>query len=382
MPAQKRVASKAKAAPKAKAAKADVDPIFEEVAPVTEIVGQAELPDTCKEMLEAMAPYCLKTPDGERTELQQTMVGILEEVATDVQARQSEAVAGIEKQLAEIEVEQVTAVEALEAANKLKCEQRDVKNTKDTELQAASGELNKAKSDLEAETKKQEALGDEHKENVARKEQLQQTAQEKWAPLKDGSFPGKDWRERNKAIDAALKPLENVGLDGSLLASLPVALKTKADQRGMFAQKALEFGEAAFDKQIKALEQQIANVDNEAAERARAVEAAKAVVETAEGRREECTTVLSEAKKLLEELTKKHAEAQKASKEMGPKAKALEKSLQAEKKLLENIQVLSSKFQELRERKPAPVEEAADMEVEAPAAVVEAETPAVVEAAA
>jgi len=37
---------------------------------------------------------------------------------------------------------------------------------------------------------------------------------------------------------------------------------------------------------------------------------------------------------------------------MGPKAKALEKSLQAEKKLLEHIQELASKFQELRERKP------------------------------
>jgi flagellar biosynthesis chaperone FliJ len=175
-----------------------------------------------------------------------------------------------------------------------------------------------------------------------------------WTSLKNATFPGQQWRERNKTIDLLMQALDKMGLDVSLKAALPTALKTKPSERGRFASKAVEFAEVHMSGYLSSLTEKVENSNLEAVSRAQVTATALENRSAAEQQLEGGKTAAAVAQ---EQLTHALA-AQKAIEvelQAAPrKLQKLSSTLEKQELSLAHIEAVLSTFLSLKERsKPA-----------------------------
>jgi len=341
---------------KAKEAKieAKIDPFLEELSPVLSLLDEAsKADDSCREMLKAMAPHALRACKEERHNYQATMVDVLEQVLSGVKAEREESEAAAKKNLADAEAHQAltssTFAEATEKAEEQK-QEKDAKDATEVELKAA---LEAATEALGKEQEREKSLGGEQAKVLEEKEECQKFMAEKWQPLKEGSFPGKEWRERNKTIDATIKVLSAMGLDASLRAALPTALKTKPGERGRFASKAVEFAEVVMNRYMEAIAEKIGNFDQEAASRAQATAAAQEALKLAEAALDEGAAAAKAAEESLEDAIAKQNEADTAMKAAPKSVAKCSAALEQETASLKHAEDVLSTFATMKERSNA-----------------------------
>jgi len=118
---------------------------------------------------------------------------------------------------------------------------------------------------LLVEEKRKEALAGERACAEAEREEYEGILEDALVRLRDGAVSGRQWREREKLLTSLVDTLSGLGVDRSLLNALPVALKTKADARGVFAKQAVTFSDDVLRKHIAVLSDNIERVTQESA---------------------------------------------------------------------------------------------------------------------
>jgi len=294
---------------------ATVDPFLEELSPVLALLDEAsQADDSCREMLKAMAPHALRACKEERHSYQATMVDVLEKVLMHAKAEREEAETAAKKLLADAEAQKETSTATLAEATETAEQQKQEKDAKDAIRLELEAVVAAASETLGIEEEHLKSLGGEQAKVLEEKDESHKFTSEKWEPLKAFTFSGKEWRERNKTIDTALQVLSSMGLDASLKAALPTALKTKPSERGRFANKAVEFAEVVMSRHLQGIADKVSNFDQEAASRAQAVASAQEALKLAETALEEGIAAAEAAQESLKEAETKQKEAETAVK--------------------------------------------------------------------
>jgi len=286
--APKRAAATAAKVPRAaKAAK--VDPTIERCKGVFALLkefGASKLPPSCLNMLRETAPLALATGKDERHKYQTEVVTSISDLCGDLVKDRAALVREAEAEVAD----SATAKERMQTQLTQLCAveeaKREAKSVASAALERATDAENDAKAGLEA-AKKEVAETESHiVVNTADKEKFEATFAESWPPLRDGTFSTKDWRARNKLVGVVVAMLTTA--PESLRSGLSQALKEKPEARGQFAQKTIEYAEAAFQEHIAGMAAEISRLSS-------ALEAARASVEQAESRLQADTTAKDQA---------------------------------------------------------------------------------------
>jgi len=130
-------------------------------------------------------------------------------------------------------------------------------DTKDAQ-QAQRNALDEANSALQAVKTKHEDAAREREVIESERDEHESGLAEIWGPLKASELDGKQkWRERERLLKVLTEKMTRLGIDKSLLAALPVALKVKIDERGPFGQVVLSRAEEAYLRHIESLKERL-----------------------------------------------------------------------------------------------------------------------------
>eukprot|EP00929_Paragymnodinium_shiwhaense_P118487 TRINITY_DN90407_c0_g1_i1.p1 TRINITY_DN90407_c0_g1~~TRINITY_DN90407_c0_g1_i1.p1 ORF type:complete len:377 (+),score=183.66 TRINITY_DN90407_c0_g1_i1:130-1260(+) len=258
------------------AKKAAVDPFEEAMGSFLSVLDSAEsLSDSEKQLLVAGAPHCLRTPSAERHAFQRQMVDMLQELLKGAQSKE-------EKQVEAAEAEVATCSASVETENQklegVAATAESAKTSAEAAAKAAedaSAALGKAKEALQSEQEKEKNSLAGHEKLLETKKEREALLAETWEKLKTEANWGKQWRHRDKMVEAVIEVLTEVAAEESLTYCLPVAMRTKPDDRGHFAKQTIEHCEAHLKKSLDALDAKVKGHDGD-------VEALKAAIAAAE----------------------------------------------------------------------------------------------------
>eukprot|EP00933_Yihiella_yeosuensis_P075652 TRINITY_DN850_c0_g1_i1.p1 TRINITY_DN850_c0_g1~~TRINITY_DN850_c0_g1_i1.p1 ORF type:complete len:392 (-),score=153.20 TRINITY_DN850_c0_g1_i1:547-1722(-) len=356
---------------KAKAARLEhageeVDHSIEQCAPVLELLGQAdELSDSCREMWAAISPHMLRTAKDARHEYQTKLVDMLSTVVSGIEAERSAAVAAAETELQDLATEKVSAIAAVDTTAAAADAARQDRDAKEASMKEAEQAVSAADEVLKAAQHSVANLETERKEHASEKTEYETVLAETWEQLKSSSISGQKWRERAKLIQGVLEMLEKVGLDKSLKAGLPGALKIKPAERGRFAQRAVTYAEELLKKHIADVETKLGGMDAEGEARAKAVTDAEAVLKDAQESKSKSDEAFIQAENILLEKDADATNARKEEQAFEPKSKQLNIKLASAKTSLEEFGTTKAKYHELVEGPAQPAAEEAEATDEA-----------------
>lgn len=360
----KRGSPKAAAGSPAKAARVEA---HNECAPVIALLAKAEgLSEESAAMLQESAPHCLATPAEDRHAYQKEMLKFLSEVIGGVETKHQAAITAIEAQIAEAG-RSAEAVKARPMSTEAEVDARKTeRDAQDAATKPTSNELSARKAALAAE----QALVDGHAAEVtsAREdhESYSKVLAELWAPLKAG-FPGKDWRVRDKLLKQFMPEFQKLQLGAALNSAVPVALKTKVDDRGAFAKSSIDFADDELQKHVAALAAKVSGAGDEAARRLNATKTAEAALASATAAHEKAIDDAVAAENRLFEAETCHREAGEAANNLESAAAAREAQLAEAKASLAGVQELVGQYTALCTRsRPQPEEATGGAEVPSP----------------
>jgi len=303
---------------------------------VADALQDAELPKTVLSGLfnKTVLKDCLGVPKEDRHPFQEQVIQMITEVMESIESGMKSKIEAAEKALAESD----TAKAAKEAAEKTAEETVTTKKAEAEAAKTAASEAAEAakaaKAALATATSEQKSGDAELDAAIAKKEKLVSAKDGTYGAFKAGTM------EEDKK-DAGLIELvalgKEFGMDGTLLTSLPSALKKAPDARGTFDQMVCTTVEQTLDKNIASLAETITSGEPAKAERASKVAAATTASEAAEAEsvaKKEASTTATSALKEAEAALKA---AVKEVKGHGPLTKELQKSLKADQAALEDF---------------------------------------------
>jgi len=263
-----------------------------EYAPALEIVKHplAGLTDEVCKMILAAMPWSLSVPADTRTPPQETVVGMITEVADTVHAALQQAAAievgkvdeltvgkaGVEGQIQEKEAAIAAAQTYAEDCNK--------------QLEEAKSEAVNCTQALQSAEAEVVSVGTQLETAVASKAYLEKVLAESFQGLKDGTF---EEGAVEAAVQIVMAAVEKSGLEGSLIATLPAVLARR--ERGAFDLVVIQGAEQGMSDKITALGAEAESLTASRSEKATAVEAAKASLEEAASRESEAAGKLQAA---------------------------------------------------------------------------------------
>jgi len=327
-----------------------VDPFLDECSPVLILLDESmDLSDHCRGMIRTAAPHALRTPKSERHAYQAEVITIVARVIADIEQQRNAAVVEVEGNLSSFESSKTATFTAFEMATQ-EIQRRKTAAAEVSACLKAAGEVVKtAKAALQTEKASEQSLAGEHASNVSKREEYLKVMTDSWEPLKNGAFPGQQWRERNRAVGIFLEAMAPLNLEESLSDAIPVALKTKVDARGKFAVLVVEQVEGAMTSFINSLSEKIANVDSETAERSKAVMAAQASLEVAQDKETNIMEELVTAENQLVEEEARQLELEKEIQTFGSRQQSLTELLEQNKASLSSALEAGKTFEFLRE---------------------------------
>jgi len=258
-----------------KAAKSTAVPFADEF----QLLALAELPDTCREMLEAMLPHVWSTPSVERHPHQVTMAETFSSIVAGILLGKQQAIDAAKVNVAEARDVVVRLAEQLAAAEAILATKQDAADAaaKQTEGEAAQ-RLAAAKVALQAAKTKQAGLADELAKATTKKETFDELVSSAWEPIKAGALAGKEKDHAIKKLQQAFKAL---ALQDSFLHALAGAVTVGADERGAFAQAVIGFAETLLQRSISSCACTISGFDDATSQCTAETEAAEAELNAA-----------------------------------------------------------------------------------------------------
>jgi len=247
--------------------------------------GCQDLPEPVKELLRNALPFCVAEPGEERHNYQFKVLELVADAFSKVATSKREDVESADQKVASQNADLEAAKSELESAEASENTQK-----------AASDEQGKKCADKEAAVKAAQQAVDGAKQAVqdfhAKKAEMgaavlsfSKVLEDLWKPLLEGHFPGVQWRKRDKMVVEFVKMVEPVHLEGSLIDAITVAFKIKGDQRGSFANLALEKAGEKLSEHNEQLKEKLAGLDTEEATLQEQVATATANLEAATAER-------------------------------------------------------------------------------------------------
>lgn len=236
-----------------------------------------------RNMLSTAAPFALRVGRAARhnyqTEVATSIVGQLSKVVEN----KKQAITDEEAAAGQIEADRA-ATSQRQADLAAKEEERHQKTADaDANLKAARDGLLVAKTAQQDACKLVHGMQAENENTKTERSQLESFLQETWVQLKEGSIPGRQWRERKKHIDKVVAILTQHGTEASCIMALPVSLNDKPEQRGPIATKCIEHVDAKMSSIVKELSEKIEGHSQNMTEKMKAAEDVSEAVRAAQG---------------------------------------------------------------------------------------------------
>jgi len=351
------------AAPAAKKPKSN--PNF---AGVQDALERADLPESCRQMLLACIDKALGVPSDERQQEQHSMVGMIGECVQAVQAALQRAVDAEIAKMQELEGtkgELDAKVSAAEAA--LGVASADVAE-KSTKLAEAAAAVQGARAGLQDRVSEQREGDRDRNEAAAKLGEVQAAIAEHFKPLEAGE------EGTGEAHFAGLLPLlKDAAIDVSLMSALPSTCAKPPAERSSFDIMTIEHLGRSLSDRAAALQAAVDSGAPGAEERAAAVAAAKATLESSTASEAACNEQLAAAKSAEQEARKGLEAARAAAAAHGPELERTAKARQDREAALEAFVGYNvACFELLRDTKSAKGAEAELQLGEAAAAAAEA----------
>lgn len=260
----------------------------------------SDLTEDCREMLLAGLPYSVCVFQDERHDVQEIVVGMLEQALSKILGglqlaldQENQKVAGAEATKEDLERKLQAAEEALKEAKTFTA-------SKNEELQHASEALVQAKAALTQRSKEQKEGDADVEKTVADKELLELSKNEAFEALKLGSVAGAEAKAAFKKLEPALKLVE---MDKSLRTTVPGVLTKTPSERGSFDGTVIDELEKRLESKIAEFKAAIAAAQPGVAERQGAVEGAQKELTSAEEAQQKASTALCAAKEAQKEAS-------------------------------------------------------------------------------
>merc|ERR1719433_745390 len=317
------------------------------------------MPEGDRELLRAAAPHSLRVVRAERHEFQQDMVKLLRNAFADIETVRRESVRVNEERVEEAAAKRERTAKEQAAVEATVDDKKAANVAQSKALKEAQDAVAGATAHLVAERAKLCESQAAREERAARAVEMRRIMAEVWQPLRDASFAGKEWRQRDKVIEVLMRSLGE-GLPVSLERALPVALRKKSGEgHGPFAQKAVEAGEVALQVRMDTLTEELAAAEAQVAKQAEAIAAAEA----AEAAASEAAAVAMEASIAADNEQLAAGEVLRGLRERLPEldAEATEAALELEaaRQRLSQFLELAARFARLEEGTPAAPQAAA-----------------------
>jgi len=257
------------------------NPLQESCTPVLKMLrGSSAVKDfdgSEADLLCTALPLALKAVEGQqRHAYQEKMLDVIAAQLTGIVAKRAQVVASLEKEEAGLEADKArsTAVqEDITSRLSEKTKQRDEAAEATKKQQEV---VNEAQTALEVARKAVEAADVEKLGLEKARDDFAAGLTELWEPLKNSEISGKQWREREKMLARLAENMKLAGIEPSLLAALPVALKIKMEARSPFAQITLTHAEELYLQHVEVMKQKVDSFGDEVSARAKALSDAEA----------------------------------------------------------------------------------------------------------
>jgi len=295
----------------------------------TAVLQDTTFPKDVLKMLSQNVTSCLSTVQEERHPFQVNVINMVQTVLSSSEKSLQDALAAAESKVAELEVaktERHTAVEATAAVTASKAAETEAAKAAHTQ---AVHEVKEVKAVLSS-TKSASAAEDA---DVKSKESQKQRLETLLASLGATATESLDAAAANSLVKAG----KELGLDTSLLGSLPSAVQKEPTARGNFDTIVIQQASQELTKHLEALTAALTAAEPSRAERAAKIESESAAVSA----KEAIEVAAKEALKVAE-LAQKEAEdfekaANKALKSLGPETKQAKSVLGQSKSNLQDF---------------------------------------------
>lgn len=232
--------------------------LAEEHAAALALVSSATgISEECRAMLQVMAPYCGATTTADRHAYQEEMTHVLSGVCSGVESQRREAVVSAEAHLEEAKMNGEREEVRLAGMEKEVLGIRGMCEGKSASVKSAADGVASAQQALSAEEKRSDAIAGERACAEIEREEYEGVLQDTLSRLREGVVSSRQRREHEKLLKLLLDTLCGLGVDRSLLDALRVALKTKAEARGVFANLAVSSADEALQKHIALLSDKV-----------------------------------------------------------------------------------------------------------------------------
>jgi len=332
-----------------------VDPVADRCAPILDVIRRANaLPPEVLGMVSAMLPHGLRTASNERHEYQTQMIDKIGEVLSTVEEDRRKSLKIAEQRMASLPEEKAIATAALNAAEQRAAVAHEARDTKKAEVKKADRCVAEAEEAVKVTTQKACGIESENAQWMEERAELEEILSEKLEPLKGGVWTGKDWRTRDRAIEAVVRFLEKLSAQESLRHGLQDALRRKIVDRHKFSQQCIEYSEELLRKHLANLGEKIANFESERQARDKAAEVAVDTLGEAKKRQEKCRAEFATARSLFNRASEARtmAEATLATLD-GPNAMVGKSAVDFAKAELNEVRELLLHFHALRVGPPA-----------------------------
>lgn len=257
--------------------------LSEEHAAALSLVSSAnEISEECRAMLQTMVPYCSGATAADRHAYQEEMAQVLSGVCFDVESQRRAAVVSAEGHLTNAKVDAEREEVRLAGIEQEVTGVRGMCEGKSASVKSAADGVTNAQQALLSEEKRADAIAGERACAEVEREEYEGILQDTLARLREGVVSSRQRREHDKLLKLLLDTLCGLGVDRSLLDALRVALKTKAETRGVFANLAVTSADEALKKHIALLSEKVDSMGLEATKCAEVVQRAKEALAVAQ----------------------------------------------------------------------------------------------------
>jgi len=309
-----------------------------------------------RKMLVATIAQGLCVPLGEREEVQEVSVRMLEQVFESIMGRMqaeidtaTEALDSEESKKARLEKDVTQADAALEEASTELSERKNklAESTKETmEAKAALVQIETAQKDADA----------QHQQAKEDKEAIEAALTMDFRILRDGEADAEQAKQHYDKLAALVGKLQ---LDSSLLTALPTCMMKKPSERGSFDAMVVATLEEGLKDKVAKLAESIEAGEPEAAARRQAAESASQALEAAKNTQQELANSLNTTTELKQEREKDKQAALTALSNHEPEVKAASQAkIQKEEQLQGFKDWNHACFKLLRDAKAAPAQKA------------------------
>merc|ERR1740129_123701 len=246
----------------------EADPIREACAPVLDCLGGLpDVPEVVAEMLNIALPVALNTAKPKRHRYEVCVISTATDILDDAEAKLRDAIAAAEDGGVKVASELAAIANKIEAAAATAAAKKESSSVAERAHAVACEAASGAKEAAAAAKTAMESLASEQAAVIAKRDECQGALGRLWEPLK----LLEEWCEIPK----------------SLAGALPVAIKTKTNERGEFAMQTLEAGEAVHNQHLAELSERIAGFDAENSQHAATVSNAERVLAESDAAMEE-----------------------------------------------------------------------------------------------